>query len=303
MLFRSPDHATAVDPLFASRIEVLRGPSTLLFGSSAVGGAVNVISNAIPHTAPDGQARGTLETRLGGAGRERRLVLSSGGGANGFTVQVNALTQRTGDLAIPGVARIDAEAPRQQTEGRLPNSATRMFSGSVGGTVFCSQGHAGMAVSHRETEYGVPTGEEDPITIRLRQTRLDWESEIAAPLPGIRSLRARVGKADYWHAELGDDAHIHGTFMNDASEGRLELAHEAVGLWSGMVGLQGSRSDFSAIGEEVATPPSVTDTAAIFVLEEARLGEATTLQFGGRAETQRVKLGQLNAAQIGRAHV
>jgi iron complex outermembrane receptor protein len=292
----SPDHATAVEPLFASRIEVLRGPSTLLFGSSAVGGAVNVISNAIPHTPPDGQARGTLETRLGGAARESALVLSTGGGANGFNVQVNALTQRTRDLEIPGVARIDPDAPRQQPAGRLPNSAANTFSGSVGGTVFWSQGHAGAAVSHRETEYGVPTGEEEPITIRLRQTRVDLESEVAAPFPGVRSLRARVGQGDYWHAELGEGTHVHSTFTNQASEGRLELAHAALGPWNGMVGLQAGRSDFAAVGEEVATPPSVTDMAAIFALEETKLGELTTVQFGGRAETQQVKLGELNAA-------
>lgn len=290
----SPDHATSVEPLFANRIEVLRGPSTLLYGSSAVGGAVNVISNAIPHTAPDGQARGTLETRLGGAAHERALVLSTGGGANGFNVQVNAMTQRTGDLDIPGVARIDADAPRQQTMGRLPNSAATAFSGSVGGTVFWSQGHAGASVGHRETEYGVPTGEDDPITIRLRQTRLDLESEVSAPFPGIRSLRARLGQGDYWHAELGEGTHVHSTFTNQATEGRLELAHAAIGPWSGMVGLQATRSDFAAVGEEVATPPSLTDSAAIFALEETKLGAATTLQIGGRAETQQAKLGDLS---------
>src|SRR5207237_8703585 len=61
----SPDHNAALEPLFASRIEVLRGPSTLLYGSSAVGGVVNVIDNTIPETVPDGLAHGAVEARFG----------------------------------------------------------------------------------------------------------------------------------------------------------------------------------------------------------------------------------------------
>jgi iron complex outermembrane receptor protein len=257
-----------------------------------VGGAVNVISNSIPDTAPDGRAHGAAELRMGGAARERALVLASGGGGNGFAAQVNAMSQRSGDVAIPGVARIDVDAPAQQIKGRLSNSAVETFSGSVGGTVFWGQGHAGAAVSHYETEYGVPNGESDPVSIHLRQTRLDYEVEVNSPWPAIRSLKARLGQGDYWHAELSNGTHVNTTFTNRAAEGRLELTHSNLGPLSGMVGLQGSRSDFAAVGSEVATPPSLTESGAFFVLEDLKLGEATTLQAGGRAEVQRLTVGK-----------
>ena len=62
------------------------------------------------------------------------------------------------------------EVPADQVGLKQGDAVKGLAYTQVGGTVFWSQGHAGMAVSHRETEYGVPTGEEDPITIRLRQT-------------------------------------------------------------------------------------------------------------------------------------
>ena len=59
----SPDHATGVDPIIAERVEVLRGPSTLLYGNGAIGGIVNVIDNRIPEVVPD--------KLIGGAGEQR----------------------------------------------------------------------------------------------------------------------------------------------------------------------------------------------------------------------------------------
>jgi iron complex outermembrane receptor protein len=291
----SPDHAVALEPLFASRIEVLRGPSTLLYGSSAVGGAVNVIDNAIPETAPDGQPHGALELRGGGAADERAGVLSLEGGANGFAAHVNALKQKFGDTRIPGVARIDAEAPAGQPRGTLPGTAIDTFSGSVGGSVFWQTGHAGAAVTHYETEYGVPT-DEPGLGIRMRQTRFDFSADVTQPFGIFRGAQARLGLGRYTHAEITDGTTIHTTFDNNAAEARLELPHAAIGPFSGTVGLQGTRSDFSAAGEEVVTPPSLTQTGALFALEEAKLGEKTTLQLGGRLERQTIALGEVDPA-------
>ena len=102
----SPDHQTAIEPLFAASIEVLRGPSAILYGSSAVGGIVNFIENTMPDTAPDG-THGDLELRGASATQERTGLLSVGGGQKAFGVHLNALKRKTENLRIPGVARID----------------------------------------------------------------------------------------------------------------------------------------------------------------------------------------------------
>jgi iron complex outermembrane receptor protein len=290
----SPDHNTALEPLFASRIEVLRGPSTLLYGSSAVGGAVNVIDNSIPDTAPDGTTHGNLEFRYGGAAGERAAVASVGGGGRGLALHLNALRQMADDARIPGVARIDADAPGDQPRGTLPNSAIETQSAALGAGGFWTAGHAGLAVSHYATDYGVPTGEPDT-HIRMRQTRGDFAADITAPFGIFRGAKARFGFGDYTHSELSGPT-VNTTFRNRAWEGRLELSHATSGNLSGTIGAQVSRSDFAAVGEEVVTPPSRTQTGAIFALEEFKAGRETTLQVGGRIEGESIRLGAVDPA-------
>lgn len=291
----SPDHNTAIEPLFASRMEVLRGPSTLLYGSSAVGGAVNVIDNAIPEQAPDGRVHGDIEFRTGGAARETAGVASVGGGRGNFATRVNLLKQRTRDVAIPGFARLDADAPAQQPHGTLPGSAVNTQSGSIGGTAFWSGGRAGAALSRYETDYGVPTGDEPATSIRMRRTRVDLEAEVGRATGPWRSVKARFGAGRYAHSELSGADTVNTRFTNHAWEGRLEVAHAPVGAVSGTVGVQGAQSDFAAAGAEVATPPSLTRNGAVFALEELKLGSAATVQLGARYEAQRITLGEVPA--------
>jgi iron complex outermembrane receptor protein len=290
----SPDHNTALEPLFASRIEVLRGPSTLLYGSSAVGGAVNVIDNRIPESTADSLGHGTLELRAGGAGNERAAVLTAGVAQHGFALQVNALQQSSADLDIPGVARIDADAPAIQPRDTLPGSESRAFSGSLGAAYGWSAGRAGLAISDYETVYGVPTGDSPPTSINLKQKRLDASFEITRPFGIFRGAKARLGLGDYNHAELSGGSTVNTLFKNRALEGRLELPHAAIGNVTGTVGLQTARSDFSAVGDEVVTPPSLTQSAALFAVEEWKLSPLTTLQFGARAEAQSIRLGEVD---------
>ena len=292
----SPDHNTALEPMFATRIEVLRGPSTLLYGSSAVGGAVNVIDNTIPDTAPDGQAHGSLELRGGGAASERAAVLSAGGGDHGLGFHLNTLKQKTSDVRIPGVARIDADAPPGQPRGTLPGSATDTFSLAGGASAFWDAGHAGASVSHYQTNYGVPTGDMPPTSIDMKQTRLDLAGEITKPFGVFRGAKARLSFGEYEHSELSGGTTVNTTFKNRAWEGRLELPHAALGNLNGTLGVQGARSDFSAVGEEVVTPPSVTQSGAIFAVEDFKVGGKVTLEFGARLEGQSITLGKVDPA-------
>ena len=48
----SADHAVSVEPILAESIEVLRGPSTMLYGGGAIGGVVNVVDKRVPVVVP-----------------------------------------------------------------------------------------------------------------------------------------------------------------------------------------------------------------------------------------------------------
>lgn len=287
----SPDHNTAIEPLLVDRVEVLRGPSALLYGSSGVGGVVNVIDNRIPAAPATTGLGGRAEMRYESASNERTGVFAVGGGDQSWGYQVQGLRTRTDDVKIPGVAQQGPEAPSNQPSGVLPSSAISTQSGSVGGSYFWSEGYLGLAASEYDTTYGVPTGDVPPTSIDLRQRRLDLRSEVNHAFGGFKGVRVRFGLADYRHSELSGGTVVNTTFRNRAYEGRVELIQEAANGFSGTVGLQATRSDFSAVGEEVVTPPTLTTNQAIFALEEYKASPALTLQLGARYEHQTIKLG------------
>ena len=285
----SPDHNVSVEPLLVDRIEVLRGPATLLYGSSAVGGVVNVIDNRIPATAPAHPVSGRAEFRFDSAARERTGVLAVTAGGPAYALQVNGLRSETDDLRIPGFA--DPANPADK--GTLVNSAISTKSVSVGGTRFGESGSFGVAVSEYDTVYGVPVGE--PINIDLRQRRADLRAELTRPFGFFKAAKLRFGLADYTHSEVNTTTGLaNTTFKNKAYEGRLEMVQQDTGDLTGTVGLQTSRSNFAAAGVEVVTPPTLTINHALFVLESYKAGPELTLQFGGRYEFQSIKLGEVD---------
>ncbi len=290
----SPDHNVSIEPLLVDRIEILRGPATLLYGSSAVGGVVNVIDNRIPQEAPTKPFGGRAEARMDTAANERTGIVSLFGGSDDFGLQVNGLRTRTDDVDIPGYAQQGPEAPADQKRGTLPSSAISTRSGSVGGTAFLKNGYVGLAVSTYDTVYGVPTGDDPGVSIDMQQRRLDLRGAVNAPFGLFKALRVRAGYGDYTHRELSGGETVNTTFKNKAWEGRVELVQETAGSLSGTIGFQAAGADFSAEGEEVVTPATQTASAALFALEEYKF-EKVTFQVGGRYEWQRIGLGEVDS--------
>jgi len=285
----SPDHNVSVEPLLVDRIEVLRGPATLLYGNSAVGGVVNVIDNRIPAVAPGHPLGGRTEFRYDSAANERTGILAVTAGGPAGAIQVNGLRTESDDVTIPGYADLANPADK----GKLVNSAVSTRSFSAGGTRFGDSGSLGMAVSEYATVYGVPVGE--PIAIDMRQRRADLRAELSRAVGPFKSAKFRLGLANYRHAEVDTTTGLaNTTFRNKAYEARLELAQQDAGDLTGTVGLQSSRSDFSAEGAEVVTPPTLTHNHALFVLESFQARPDLTLQFGGRYEFQGIKLGEVD---------
>lgn len=304
----SPDHAVSIDPLSAERIEVLRGPATLLYGSSAVGGVVNVIDNRIPDELPGEAFGGTVELRGGTVSDERGGFGQLGGGVGRFAWHVDFLKRATDDYEIPGFAESravrEAEEEGGQDEGEeafgfVPNSATESESGAVGFSYVGDHGFLGVSASGLETLYGIPGGahahegdeseegaEEEAIRIDLEQRRYDLRGSVTRPLGIFRGVNVRFGVTDYEHREL-EGAEVGTRFLNDSWEGRIELLQNALGPLSGSLGFQALSRDFEAIGEEAFVPPTQTDSWAVFAFEELERGP-WRFQFGGRYENQDV---------------
>lgn len=301
----SPDHAVSSDPLAAERIEVLRGPATLLYGSSAVGGVVNVIDSRIPERVPE-EVSGTVELRGGSVAGERGGAASVTGGVGRLAWHVDVLKRETGDYEIPGFAESralrEAEAEEgeehEEVRGRLPNSATDSEAGTLGVSYIVDGGFFGVSVGGLDSLYGIPGGhehghaeeehgeeeEEAPVRIDLKQRRLDLRGGVTRPFGVFRGANLRFGRSDYEHQEL-EGAEVGTLFTNDSWEGRLELLQKRYGPLTGSVGFQAQRRDFAAVGEEAFVPPSETDTWAAFTFQELTRGP-WRFQLGGRYESQ-----------------
>jgi iron complex outermembrane receptor protein len=270
----SPDHAVSFDPLSAEQIEVVRGPATLLYGSTAIGGVVNVIDGRIPEARAERAVGGVFDLALGSVSDEKQGGASLQGGKKGFAWHADALHRTTGDVRVP----LD--------EGNVPNSATENTSGSLGASIVGDRGFFGTNAAVFNTNYGIPS--EDGVTIDMKQRRLDLKGAIREPFGAFRGLRVRVGVADYEHSELeGQDV---GTrFESQGYEGRAEFLHKDLGALKGAFGFQAQGRNLTVTGEEAFLPPSQTRSLAAFVLEEIGSGR-TRLALGGRVERQAVDL-------------
>jgi iron complex outermembrane recepter protein len=315
----SPDHAVSIDPLTAERIEVLRGPSTLLYGSSAVGGVVNVIDQRIPDRVPSAPVTGVVELRGGTVADERSGAAVLDGGGGEWAWHVDFLKRETDDYEIPGFAESEAfrraeeeehgeeeegEEHEEEAFGVLENSALETESGSVGLSWVSEGGFLGVSVGGLDSLYGVPghahhhegeegeegeehqEEEEAPVRVDLEQRRADLRGAITRPFGPFRGARLRFGTTDYEHSEL-EGAEIGTVFTNDTREGRFELVQRPFGALSGSFGAQVATRDFTAVGEEAFIPPTETESWALFAFEELAQGPLSWL-FGARYEKQDV---------------
>ena len=279
----SPDHAVTTETLRADQIEILRGPASLLYGSGAIGGVVNVVSKTIPRERVDGLA-GEVELRGATANRERTGSFTLDGGAGDIAWHLDAFKRRTRDYKIPGAAlragledrdhhegEEEEEHEAHAPSGRLPNSDVDMRGMGAGASWFGRGGYVGAGAQKLENDYGVPTGE--GVRIRMEQERGELATEWANPLPGFSRLRARAARNRYEHREIEAGGEIGTTFRNRATEARVELQHLLP--WRGTIGAQLQRQDLSALGEEAILPPTRSESDAVFAVAEKAFGDLT----------------------------
>jgi iron complex outermembrane receptor protein len=294
----SPDHAVAVSPFAAERIEVVRGPATVMYGGNAIGGVVNTIDSRIAQEPLARSIEGDADYRYGGANE-----LSAGGarlraGNQAFVFNIDGYGTRNEDLRIPGDAWTGA-AQQSRGEsgpsGRLPNSQGSSDAYGIGGSVMLDgRGYAGVSYSRFDSDYG--TVAEPDVTIKLRQEVWNVAGELRDTVPGLRALRVKYGYTDYQHTEFeGSEA---GTvFESSGYNLRVEGLHRPVGMLTGAVGLEVVNFRFSALGEEAFLPSTKTDSIAGFIYEELPYGP-WKFSFGGRLESVRVEAGEFEAAGL-----
>lgn len=281
----SPDHAVSVEPFLVKRIEVVRGPASLLYGSSAVGGVVNVINHRLETDLPDQRVSATFYTRHGtgadetayGALTDMALVKAAD---HALVLHLDGFKRETGDVRIPGYA--DPSNPVNR--GRLTNSAIDSEGASVGLSHVSEVLDAGLNYNGLNSRYG--TVAEPEVQIALRQRRVDFSAEAKHEFGIFTGARLKFGTSDYHHVEL-ENGTPGTTFTNTGYDGRIELLHAPLAGFTGAWGVQSLRGDFDVRGAEAFMPPTLTENLAVFVFEEAKTGPLTW-QTGARVEYQSI---------------
>jgi iron complex outermembrane receptor protein len=265
---QSGDHGVNVNPASASRIEVVRGPATLLYGANAIGGLVNVITKEIPDSPITG-ATGSFTLDAGSAASE-------GGGAGEVTVgnghiaaHFSGSGRRSGDFRAP--------------DGDIPNSFTRAGYAEVGLAYTGANGYFGGSYAYDRTRYGIPFVEEGETNLDPRRQVFTVRGEKRNMTGFFDGFRGSFGVRRYRHDEK-DGEEVATAFTNDTSELELLAHHKPLGRMKGSIGGTVLTRSFSAEGEEALSAPVDQKGYSAYLYEEVAATPHLEFQFGGRVE-------------------
>ncbi|MDP3517477.1 MAG: TonB-dependent receptor [Pseudohongiella sp.] len=306
----SPDHAVTVDPLLAQRIEVLRGPATLLYGGGAIGGVVNVVDDKIPTSMPEKGYEGFAALRGNTVADEKAGAISlTGRATDNIALHFETSLRDTDDYQAA-----------EWDEPRVDGTFSENKNSSLGASWIGEKGFIGLAYSYRADEYGIPGHSEEYLEchphgielhcgshdeeddhdhdhdhdheehavpfVDLTSKRVDLRGEIEDPFAGINKVRFRASTTNYEHTEFEEDE-VGATFGNKGYEARLEVDHAAVMGWQGLFGIQVSDSTFKNGGEHVFMPTVDSKATGIFIVEHYQLNDDWHFEAGARYDRQK----------------
>lgn len=294
----SEDHAVPIDPSAASRIEVIRGPATLRYGSQAIGGVVAVENDRIPSAIPNGGFSGEIRGGLSSVDEGRDGSFRATAGSNGIAVHADAFKRQSEDY----------ETPR----GTQLNTFVDSEGGALGMSMVGLSGFLGVSISRFESLYGIPGEEAAEVAPRidLEQDKIQVKGEWRVQDFGVEALRVWFGASDYQHTENineGAGFEVGNLFTNESWEGRIEAQHlplvTSLGALRGALGVQALNSKIEGQnleGGDSLLAPAETDSIAAFIFEELDLSTRLTLQAAARVEHTEVtgsgRLDPLNPA-------
>lgn len=316
------DHAVALDPARAEQIEVFRGPSTLLYGSGAAGGVINLVSRRFsPESGEGPRVDGAFSYGFNGSDKQGRLAVEAPF-TEGFVLRADYDIRRSDDFDIKGFQQSDQTAGNR---GTLRISDIETDSASLTGVFRGDWGFIGLGFSTWETDYGIPEnfdarprdmgGQEDHFErVFADYDRFDLRSEFNNPLPGLSKARFKLAWTDFSQEEVEfefdrspaggelDEAVVEAAFQNEELDTRLEFVHEPIGNWRGVFGLQYRERDFFADDPRGAdrgfyVRPNMTRTTSLFLLEELPT-DFGRIELGARVERERSDPDQVVGSRV-----
>ncbi len=302
----SPDHGVAISPVFVDQVEILRGPATLLYGSGASGGMVNVITNSIPDYVPEG-LEGEAYGHFDSAADDKVGGLRFDVGHGEFAFHLDTVHRGSHNISIPGFELV--EPHEEDVPGTLRNSDVETHDLTFGASWVHDRGFLGFSINSFDNDYGIPGHaheheeehdeeheEEGSVRLSQKQTRFDVKGELENPFAGFSLIKIRGGYNDHTHTE-GEGGTIGTQLDNREWQGRVELLHNPLAGWEGVAGLQYQNRNLDTSGDEAFLPNSSLDSIGLFILER-RDFDHWHAEVGGRYEFQSAdSTGQISSVE------
>ncbi len=299
-----PAHATPIEAIAVSQIDVVRGPATILYGPNTIGGLVNVITDIVPtvrnHPVSSSAAVEANSVTDGYAGYVNN-VFSSGNHA----LRVSAGGVDARDIRIPSGTYVDPASGTAFPLDRMPQTFDRSSEVGAGYAYQGGFGTIGVGGKHYEMNYGIPGVPPNPnwinvppTTSRITQDRNTIELRALLNVGGsfVKWWKLDANYNAYGHSEFPTAQDSTGVsdpqanhFNSREFNGVLQLRHEPLGKLEGTIGLWANVEDLTIAGDQPLGPNSSTTGLAAYAYEEYHATRTTRLQAGVRFDYNRIQ--------------
>ena len=275
------DHVVGYDPMLIDKIEIIKGPATLLYGNNAFAGVVNIINPLIAIDQPDVEQKIEANFGYSTSGGELKTALKGGKTIDNFSVRGmgSILSSGSYDLA--------------NTSSKQNNSAKSSFTGGFGLTYNDGKNYFGFSADKLESEYSLPGGEgvENRTTLNPTRNTINFKSGISLDTNLFEKVNLEATVSEYSHAErvLADKHNIE--FFNDTYEIKTSLNHKSLFTYNteGLIGFHYQNLDQGAEGDEEShLTKTKTNSYGVFALEKFKYN-SYEIDLGGRLESVNIK--------------
>ncbi len=299
-----PAHATPISAAAISRIDIVRGPATVLYGPSTIGGLVNVLTDIVPAVA-DHPVSGTAIVDLSSGSDQYSGYVNQvfSGASHAFHVSAGGV--HTNDIHIPSGTYVDPGSGMPFALDRMPQSFDHSSELGAGYSYQSARGSIGIGAKHYEMNYGIPGvppnlnwSTAPPTTSRIAQDRstVELRGLLRSGGPFFSDWKLNASYNDYGHSEFPTEQdstgvsapqanHFHKREFNAFLQGRhtpLKTVTGAIGLWVNV-------EDMTIEGDQPLGPNSRTTGLAAYAYEEYKAAPGTRLQAGLRFDYNKIQ--------------
>lgn len=306
-----PAHATPLEAISVSQIDVVRGPATILYGPSTIGGLVNVITDIVP-TVSARAVSGTLALEGNTVSNQSAGYFNTVFSGSNQAFRVSAGGVHAGDIRIPRGTYTDPGSGTSFNLARMPQTFDRSGEAGIGYAYQGNFGGVGIGAKHFEMNYGIPGVPPNPnfatvppTTSRIDQRRNTIQARSLFNIGGsfIKQLKLDASYNDYDHSEFPTTQdssgvsdllanHFHKRELNAV----LQLRQRPIGKLEGTLGLWTNIEDLAIDGDQPLGPNSMTSGFAGYAYEEYAAAKETRLQAGLRFDYNKIQTRPFSAS-------